>query len=101
MRAVPTGGGRLRMPQGRERTWADLQEIPDDGHRDEIVDGSLHGSPGPSRPHQVAAGRRIRDLLLAVDREVVAVSAGEAGTVDVAFRVERRPAELVGPRRRS
>ena len=49
--------------RGRDWTWADLQEIPDDGHRYEIVDGSLHVSPSPSRPHQVAAGR-IRDLLL-------------------------------------
>lgn len=56
---------RMPLPKGREWTWADLQEIPeDDGHRYEIVDGSLYVSPGPSRPHQVAAGR-LRDLLLA------------------------------------
>ena len=56
---------RMPLPKGREWTWADLQQIPDDdGHRYEIVDGSLHVSPGPSRPHQIAAGR-LRDLLLA------------------------------------
>lgn len=56
---------RMPVPRGREWTWADLQEIPDDdGHRYEIVDGSLYVSPSPSRPHQVAAGR-LRDLLLA------------------------------------
>jgi Uma2 family endonuclease len=63
----------VRIPRGRGWTWADLQEIPDDGHRYEIVDGSLHVSPSPSRPHQIAAGR-IRDLLLAAapaDVEVV------------------------------
>jgi hypothetical protein len=65
---------RMPLPKGREWTWADLQEIPDDdGHRYEIVDGGLHVSPGPSRPHQVAAGR-LRDVLLAAappDIEVV------------------------------
>lgn len=54
----------LRMPLSRGWTWADLQQLPErDGHRYEIVDGSLYVSPSPSRPHQVAAGR-IRDLLL-------------------------------------
>ncbi len=65
---------RMPLPKGREWTWADLQEIPeDDGHRYEVVDGSLYVSPAPSRPHQVAAGR-LRDVLLAAappDVEVV------------------------------
>src|SRR4051812_13279837 len=79
MTAVLTGDVTIRMPQGREWTWADLQEIPDDdGHRYEIVDGSLHVSPSPSRPHQVAAGR-IRDLLLRAAPDDVEV----VETVDV------------------
>jgi Uma2 family endonuclease len=64
--------------RGRDWTWADLQEIPDDGHRYEIIDGSLYVSPSPSRAHQIAAGR-VRDVLLAAapaDVEVV-------GTVDI------------------
>ena len=68
----------VRMPRGRGWTWADLQEIPDDGHRYEIVDGSLHVSPSPSRPHQVAAGR-VRDLLLAAAPDEVEV----VETVDI------------------
>ena len=48
--------------RGRDWTWADLQQIPDDGHRYEIIDGSLLATP---------------------------------------FRVELRPAELAGPRRRA
>jgi hypothetical protein len=36
-----------------------------------------------------------------VYREVVTVRAGESVAVDVPFEVELRPAELVGPRRRS
>jgi Uma2 family endonuclease len=181
----------------RDWTWADLQEIPGDGHRYEIIDGSLYVSPSPSRPHQIAAARIVRllvdsapddlevveavdvemdrsvfepdvvvlpadlayrtggplrpaEVLLAVEivspssrrmdrllkpavlaeagvpaywrvelegpqtpsvtvyelagtayREVRTVTAGSAGVVDVPFRVELRPAELAGPRRRS
>ena len=182
--------------RGHDWTWADLQEIPDDGHRYEIIDGSLYVSPSRSRPHQVAASRLVQvllaaapedvevvetvdiemdrsvfepdvvvlpadlayrtggplkpaEVLLAVEvvspssrrldrllkpavlaeagvpaywrvelegpgtpsvtvyelagtayREVTTVAAGEAGNVDVPFRVELRPAELAGPRRR-
>ncbi len=45
--------GRARAD--RDWTWADLQEIPDDGHRYEIIDGSLHVSP---EPEPTAPGRR-------------------------------------------
>ena len=48
--------------RGRDWTWADLQQIPDDGHRYEIIDRSLYVSPSPSRPHQIAAGRIVRLL---------------------------------------
>jgi Uma2 family endonuclease len=64
--------------RARDWTWADLQEIPDDGHRYEIIDGSLYVSPSPSRPHQIAAGR-IRDLLLAAASDDVEV----VETVDI------------------
>lgn len=64
--------------RGRDWTWADLQEIPDDGHRYEIIDGSLYVSPGPSRPHQVAASRLLRLLVDAAPDDVEVVE-----TVDV------------------
>jgi len=63
MTAELTEDVTLRMPRWRDWTYADLQDLPDDGRRYEIVDGSLHVSPSPSRPHQVAAGR-LRDMLL-------------------------------------
>lgn len=47
---------------GRNLTEADLARTPDDGHRYEIVDGSLLMSPPPSIGHQLLAGR-VRDLL--------------------------------------
>ena len=183
--------------RGRDWTWADLQQIPDDGHRYEIIDGSLYVSPSPSRPHQIAAGRIVRlladaapdhlevvatldvemdrsvlepdvvvlpaepayrkggqltraDVLLAIEvvspssrrmdrlvtpavlaeagvpaywrvelegvgtpsvtvyelagvayREVTTVAAGSVSVVATPFRVELRPAELAGPRRRA
>jgi Uma2 family endonuclease len=52
----------LRMPVGRDWTFEDLLQIPDDGHRYEIVDGSLHVSPAPGIPHQRVAGR-LADVL--------------------------------------
>jgi Uma2 family endonuclease len=68
----------VTMPRGRDWTWADLQDIPDDGHRYEIIEGSLHVSPSPSRPHQLAASRLVRLLADAAPAEVEVVE-----TVDV------------------
>lgn len=46
----------LRMPRSRGWTWEDLQKLPeDDGHRYEIIDGSLHVSPSPTPWHQLVA----------------------------------------------
>ena len=82
MTAEPIGHARAGQPHPAERdwTWADLLETPDDGHRYEIVDGSLHVSPSPSRPHQVAASRLVRLLGDAAPPEVEVVA-----TVDVAL----------------
>lgn len=46
-------------------TVADLDRLPDDGQRYEIVDGSLLVSPPPSPRHQAAAGRLARLLAAA------------------------------------
>lgn len=37
-------------------TAADLAALPDDGHRHELVDGTLVVTPAPSDPHQAAVG---------------------------------------------
>lgn len=42
------------LPLGRPITRDDLDAIPDDGHRYELIDGSLLVSPAPSRRHQDA-----------------------------------------------
>ncbi len=38
----------------RDLTWADLQDIPDDDYRYELMDGVLLVSPTPGGSHQVA-----------------------------------------------
>lgn len=52
----------LRMPVGRDWTFEDLLQLPDDGRRYEIVDGSLHVLPAPHRTHQRVADR-LADVL--------------------------------------
>jgi Uma2 family endonuclease len=45
------------MPRGRPYTVDDLDHFPDDGNRYELIEGSLHVTPGPAMPHQDAIGR--------------------------------------------
>ena len=44
------------LPFGRPLTRADLESMPDDGHRYELIDGVLIVSPGPQLPHQGMVG---------------------------------------------
>ncbi|MEQ7005506.1 Uma2 family endonuclease [Actinopolymorpha sp. B17G11] len=41
-----------QLPYGRAFTWADLEAMPDDGHRYELIDGVLIVSPAPRPLHQ-------------------------------------------------
>jgi Uma2 family endonuclease len=50
------------LPHGRPLTRADLDRMPDDGHRYELVDGVLVVSPWPKRSHQRAVYRLWRLL---------------------------------------
>lgn len=50
------------LPQSRPLTYADLEAIPDDGHRYELLDGSLIVTPAPSREHQRMSSR-LKDRL--------------------------------------
>jgi Uma2 family endonuclease len=45
-------------------TTDDLDALPDDGVRRELIDGALHVSPSPSIPHQIIAAR----LLVALEQ---------------------------------
>lgn len=44
------------LPFSRPLTRADLEGMPDDGHRYELIDGVLIVSPGPQLPHQDMVG---------------------------------------------
>jgi Uma2 family endonuclease len=47
-----TATAETGLPFGRPLTRADLEAMPDDGHRYELIDGSLIVTPSPSPDHQ-------------------------------------------------
>lgn len=51
------------LPQSRPLTADDLAAIPDDGHRYELIDGTLIVTPAPSWRHQRAVARLLRTLM--------------------------------------
>ncbi|MGN6578287.1 MAG: Uma2 family endonuclease [Nocardioides sp.] len=53
------------LPRGRELTRTELEALPDDGWRHELVDGALLVTPAPSLRHQRAA---LRLAMLLVER---------------------------------
>ena len=61
------------LPWGRPLVRDDLDRMPDDGHRYELLDGSLLVSPAPRLSHQRAAFRlaRLLDDACPSDLEVV------------------------------
>ena len=56
----------------RQWTADDLQDLPDDGNRYEVIDGELFVSPAPSLNHQAAVGRLYRILADYLDRQRIA-----------------------------
>lgn len=62
------------LPQSRPLTADDLAVLPDDGHRYELVDGTLIVTPAPSWRHQRAVVRLVTALASTVpdDLEVLA-----------------------------
>ena len=60
------------MPAFR-RQWTvdDLQDLPDDGQRTEVIDGELFVTPSPSYDHQAAVAILHRRLAEYLDRERV------------------------------
>ena len=58
---------------GEPFTVNDLDRMPDDGHRYELLDGTLIVSPAPGPPHQRVAAVLVVLLELACPEELVAV----------------------------
>lgn len=58
------------LPFGRALTRADLEAMPDDGHRYELVDGVLVVSPSPRPLHQRAITRLIIALVASCPPEL-------------------------------
>jgi Uma2 family endonuclease len=56
---------------GQEFTIEDLDKMPDDGHRYELLDGSLIVSPAPGLPHQRVVAALIFVLELACPEDLV------------------------------
>ncbi|MGH9065162.1 MAG: Uma2 family endonuclease [Acidimicrobiales bacterium] len=52
----------VALPWGEPLTYAALGEMPDDGHRRELVDGALLVSPAPGGRHQLCVARLLRVL---------------------------------------
>jgi Uma2 family endonuclease len=75
--------------QAFRRQWTadDLQDLPDDGQRYEVVDGELFVTPSPSANHQRALSILFRRIADYVDRERV----GEAffSPSDITFSPRR------------
>jgi Uma2 family endonuclease len=55
----------LAMPAGVPLTYEDLQSLPDDGRRYELIDGTLVVTPAPGVPHQVVVLALCRVLFAA------------------------------------
>jgi len=63
---IPTSS----MPWSRPLTRADLDELPDDGHRYELIDGSVLITPVPHVAHQAVLGRVLAALSAACPSEL-------------------------------
>ena len=84
------------LPFSRPLTRADLEDLPDDGHRYELIDGVLVVSPGPQLPHQDAVGNLHLLLRAACPPELKVVLAPFA--VVLADDTEVQPDLLVAAR---
>jgi Uma2 family endonuclease len=63
------------LPYSRPLTRADLESMPDDGHRYELIDGTLVVSPAPRLAHQTAVGNLYLLLRAACPPELCVVLA--------------------------
>lgn len=84
------------LPYSRAYSRADLELMPDDGHRYELIDGTLIVSAAPSRQHQRVAGNLYMLLRQACPPELEVLFAPFA--VGLADDTELQPDLLVAAR---
>lgn len=84
------------LPFGRALTRADLETLPDDGHRYELIDGVLIVSPAPRYRHQAVVGNLHVLLRSACPPHLQVILAPFA--VALADDTEVQPDLLVAPR---
>lgn len=65
----------IGLPRGRSLTRDDLEQMPDDGHRYELIDGLLIVSPAPRLKHQDAVGNLYLALRAACPRRLKVILA--------------------------
>ena len=83
------------LPFGRPLTRSDLEAMPDDGHRYELIDGVLIVSPGPRFGHQRVSGQLHLLLQAACPSELCVLYAPFA--VAISDDTELQPDLLVAP----
>lgn len=75
MTAMSAEPGFAGIAEGRPFTVDDLETMPDDGHRYELIDGVLIVSPAPGWPHQQGSGALFVQLWNACPAEFRVLSA--------------------------
>lgn len=94
MRAMAVESGSVQFTHGRPFTVDDLEAMPDDGNRYELIDGMLIVSPVPGTRHQKVAYRLYGVLDHACPEEFEVLGAPYA--VRLSQTLELQPDVLVG-----
>ena len=94
MGAMTAESGPVQLAHGRPFTVDDLEAMPDDGNRYELIDGTLLVSPAPGRRHQTVVGKLFVVLDAACPSDLQTLIAPFA--VRPSLTTELQPDVLVG-----
>jgi hypothetical protein len=82
----------VSWPPRRPLTRDDLDTMPDDGHRYEVIDGALIMTPAPSPQHQIVLANLVSVMTACCPEDLRVLSA----PLDVAIAEERPGARRTG-----